>query len=270
MCPKPNEAPFTNELSVYGPVNSWRLGISLGIDPIFTRSTCSFNCTYCQLGQIQEITNRYDTYIPTEKVIRDYLDFISKKVSYDVITYSGSGEPTLAANLGDIIDKIRELSPDVPQCILTNATMLHNSSVVRDLKRLDRVIVKLDACNEEMFQRVNRPADGITLDNLIDGICQFRKIFSGALEIQTMFFPTNHSQELESLAKLLKQISPDLVQLNTPKRPYPLSWHRENRGNHLGIFNHEVRQLKTISKSESQQIAQRLKELTSLDIISIR
>ncbi|MEK6624776.1 MAG: radical SAM protein, partial [Bdellovibrionota bacterium] len=34
--------------TVYGPVKSWRFGQSLGIDPIFHVSTCSFNCIYCQ------------------------------------------------------------------------------------------------------------------------------------------------------------------------------------------------------------------------------
>jgi wyosine [tRNA(Phe)-imidazoG37] synthetase (radical SAM superfamily) len=37
---------------VYGPVPSWRLGRSLGVDPVSTPSkTCSFDCIYCQLGR---------------------------------------------------------------------------------------------------------------------------------------------------------------------------------------------------------------------------
>jgi wyosine [tRNA(Phe)-imidazoG37] synthetase (radical SAM superfamily) len=40
--------------SVYAPVASWRFGSSLGIDPIGLVSTCSFNCAYCQLGEIEQ------------------------------------------------------------------------------------------------------------------------------------------------------------------------------------------------------------------------
>ncbi|MBT3235208.1 MAG: radical SAM protein [Bdellovibrionales bacterium] len=260
----------TNEKRVYGPVNSWRLGQSLGIDPIFTKSTCSYNCIYCQLGSIQDITNNYKIYVPTDEIIKDLQEFLPLKQPLDIITYSGSGEPTLAANLGEVIREVRGVVPDIPQCILTNATMLHNSSVVEDLNQLDRVIVKLDAWDEEMFQRVNRPIAGVTLMDLVDGICHFRQQFKGTLEVQTMIFSTNIKQDLEAFAQLLIRISPDLVQLNTPKRPYPMSWHRENRGNHQGIFNYEVRQLKTITKEQATIITQHLKELTSLEIISIR
>ncbi len=37
---------------IYGPVPSWRLGKSLGIDLLSTQGkTCSFDCVYCQLGR---------------------------------------------------------------------------------------------------------------------------------------------------------------------------------------------------------------------------
>ena len=47
---------------VYGPVSSWRLGKSLGIDLICSeKKICSFDCIYCQLGkQSNKTTNRKD------------------------------------------------------------------------------------------------------------------------------------------------------------------------------------------------------------------
>ena len=36
---------------IYGPVPSWRLGRSLGIDLLPGVKTCSFDCVYCQLGK---------------------------------------------------------------------------------------------------------------------------------------------------------------------------------------------------------------------------
>ena len=45
-----DEAP--RESTIYGPVDSWRFGKSLGVDLIVQTSICSYNCVYCQLGSI--------------------------------------------------------------------------------------------------------------------------------------------------------------------------------------------------------------------------
>lgn len=87
--------------SVYGPVDSWRFGKSIGIDLLMDPSTCSFNCTYCQLGFIQRITRDRKIYVPTKKVIEDFEN--SNWQNCDVVTFSGSGEPTLALNIGEVI-----------------------------------------------------------------------------------------------------------------------------------------------------------------------
>tara|TARA_R110000868_G_scaffold42681_5_gene144050 strand:- start:7833 stop:8627 length:795 start_codon:yes stop_codon:yes gene_type:complete len=259
---------FPNAKTVYGPVRSWRFGLSLGIDPIFETSTCSFNCVYCQLGQIQDITLKHKEYVSTEKVLNDFKEVLEAGTKIDVITYSGSGEPTLASNLKDMILGIRKLAPQLPQYILTNATELQHASVRDALKLLDKVIVKIDAADEELFSRVNRPAEGVTLKSVIAGITQFKKEYSGEIEIQSMFMPMN-DKEFEDYAKIITSIAPVAVQLNTPKRPYPLSWHRENRGNHEGVFDYEVRELKVITPERAKEIETRLTEVTGLKILSV-
>jgi wyosine [tRNA(Phe)-imidazoG37] synthetase (radical SAM superfamily) len=259
---------FPNSKTVYGPVSSWRFGASLGIDPIFEISTCSFNCIYCQLGNIQRVTSKIKVYVPTEKVLEDFQESLKKNEKIDVITYSGSGEPTLAENLGEIIKGIRKIAPSIPQYILTNATLLNNPSVVENLNLLDKVILKLDAGSEEVFQLINRPDKEITLKGIIQGILNFKKQYKGSIEVQTMFMPINNG-DLESLANLLKEISPEFVQLNTPKRAYPLSWERENRGNHLGIHLHKTANLRIISEKEASDIETKLAELTGLKFLSV-
>lgn len=262
------ESPFNNKSTVYGPVKSWRFGQSLGIDPIFVNSTCSFNCVYCQLGQIQDITNDFKIYVETETVIRDYKEFLKNDSPLDIITFSGSGEPTLAENLGEIANEIKKLSPKTPLLTLTNATHLHLEKVQENLKLMDIVTVKIDAANQEMFEKVNRPAPGNKLDNIIEAIINFKRKFNGKLEIQTMLMPMNKSQ-INDLAEIYKRISPDLVQLNTPKRPYPTGWHKENRGNHLGIHDHPITKLKVIDPLEAEEIESALKAQTGLEFISI-
>lgn len=259
---------FPNTKTVYGPVKSWRFGMSLGIDPIFETSTCSFNCIYCQLGQIQNITNEVKEYVPTEKVLSDFKELLEKEVSIDVVTYSGSGEPSLASNLGEMIDGLREIKPDLPQYILTNATHLIIPEVRKNLLKLDKIIVKLDASNEQTFQMINRPAEGVTLQRVLDGIKELKKEFKGEIEVQSMFMPVN-DKHLEDLASLLKEIAPNAVQLNTPKRPYPLSWHRENRGNHELIFDYEVRELKKVDEERAREIQGQLEEKTGLKFYSV-
>lgn len=258
---------FPNQKAVYGPINSWRLATSLGIDPIFQTSICSFDCIYCQLGKIQKVTSKLDVYVSTEKVMDDFASTLKSCDKIDIITFSGSGEPTLASNLGEISEEIRKIVPDVPQAILTNATTFHHSSVVQNLLSFDKVIVKIDACNEKDFKQINRPAEGITLEKILDGIREFKKLYKGSLEVQTMFLPVK-SRSLTEFAAILLEINPELVQLNLPKRPYPLSWHRENRGNHQELFDYDVRYLKVISKEEISEIKNKLHHLTHLKFIS--
>ncbi len=259
---------FPNTKTVYGPVKSWRFGMSLGIDPIFETSTCSFNCIYCQLGSIQVVTDLVKEYVPTQKVLSDFKELLEKDIPIDVITYSGSGEPSLAANLGEMIDGIRAIKPELPQYILTNATHLIDESVRKNLLKLDKIIVKIDAANEETFKAINRPADGITLARVLEGIEKLKNEFKGEIEVQSMFMPIN-DKHLEDMARLLKKVSPNAVQLNTPKRPYPLSWHRENRGNHELIFDYEVRDLKKVDEKRALEIQDQLEEKTGLKIYSV-
>ena len=227
--------------TIYGPVLSWRFGKSLGIDVIFEISTCSFNCIYCQLGQIQRVTPERKVYISSEKVINDLKEFLSKNIEFDVITFSGSGEPTLATHLGE---------------------------VQKDLELIDRVICKLDAANDKTLKQINRPAENINIENIVAGIKSFKQSFKGILDIQMMFMPLNLAQ-IEDLANLLNEIQPASVQLNTPLRPYPMQWHRENRGNHLPEDLTETRQLKVISKEEAEFIEKTLKDKTGLNISSV-
>lgn len=252
--------------TVYGPVPSWRVGKSLGIDLIRDNSVCSFNCVYCQLGYIQDITNQRREFVSTETVLQDFE--ASRWRESDIITYSGNGEPTLATNLGDVAKGIRDIT-DIPQLCLTNATTLGTQEVIEDLQSVDRVFVKIDAASETAYQRVNRPVQGITLEQIINDAVRFRDIYNGYLGVQCMFLPLN-IQEAEDFAAILNRIQPDEVQLNTPKRPYPKEWHYTARGGHSKeLRNYESSPLKPISMEDAERIEAYLREHTNLNIISV-
>src|SRR3989338_4876143 len=93
---------------IYGPVPSWRLGRSLGIDPISRENkVCTFNCVYCQLGHVQLFSDKRDVFVPTEDIIKEINSLPDLKIDY--ITFSGKGEPPLAENLGGIIREIKKI-----------------------------------------------------------------------------------------------------------------------------------------------------------------
>ncbi len=205
--------------TVYGPVPSWRLGSSLGIDLICGGKTCSFDCIYCQLGRTLDKTSERRIFVETYRVGKDLKEIIGR-VDADVITFSGTGEPTLARNLGDVIDLIRTIT-DTPLAILTNSSLLHREEVGGELRKLDIVAVKLDAPNKKIFENVNKPVNEINFDMILDGIREFREGFDGKFCLQLMFVRENKNYAGE-MARLTREINPDEVQINTPLRPCPV------------------------------------------------
>jgi len=250
--------------TVYGPVRSWRVGNSLGIDLLFTSSICSFHCVYCQLGKILDHTMERKVYVSTEKVMEDLQASAWREA--DIITFSGNGEPTLALNLAEVIREIK-LFTGKPVMVLTNATTLWDPQVRADLADADKVFCKLDAADDNMLQRVNRPVDGVTVRRIVDGIKALRAEYSGYLAIQAMFMPMNRS-ELDAMIAILNEIRPDEVQLNTPRRPVPREWFLESRGNHEGVPYPAV-QLKTVDRDEAMTIEAQIRERTGLKVVSI-
>lgn len=250
--------------SIYGPVKSWRLGWSLGVDVLCIDSICSFECVYCQLGKIHQVTVERGVFVSTKKVLTDLKKSDWQKA--DVITFSGSGEPTLAANLGEIIGKIKDLTRK-PIVILTNSTLLHDPQVRKELQHADKIFCKLDAWSDDTLRRFDRPETSISLEKIITGIHHLRHEFDGFLAIQTMILRPMNEFEIEELADIYNLIKPDEVQLNLPTRPVPREYFLDTRGNEVE-FNQSFTQLKTISKSELEKIRRRLSELTHLPIIT--
>jgi len=201
---------------IYGPVASWRLGRSLGIDLLNTRSKiCSFNCIYCQLGEASRLVTEPTEFIGLEELNRELRSM--QPIEADFATFSGMGEPTLAANLGEAIDLARPVL-SLPIAVLTNCSLMFREDVKQRLARADVVVAKLDAPNEEVFSLVNRPAIGLSFSLIVDGMRRFRDTFRGKLALQIMFVKANEANARE-IADLAGSLSPDEVQINTPLRP---------------------------------------------------
>ena len=128
---------------IYGPVSSWRLGRSLGVDAISHArgKLCNYDCIYCQVGKTKIFNTKRKIFVPTLKILREIESFPRTKIDY--ITFSGLGEPTLAKNLGQLIKGIRKIRKN-KIAIITNASLINQKNVRKDLLLADLVMLKLD------------------------------------------------------------------------------------------------------------------------------
>lgn len=233
---------------IYGPVPSWRVGSSLGIDPLSQKGKiCSYDCLYCQLGKTKTLTGARRFYIPEDMIMRE-LEMLPANVSIDYITLSGRGEPTLAVNLGDIIRTLKKVRKEAI-AVITNSSLMHLPDVKDELSAADFVIAKLDAFSQESFTAINQPFQGAEFDVIVRGINEFKRHFRGKLALQIMFIKENE-QYAGDIARLSRVIHPDEIQINTPLRPCgvePLS--KEVLRGIKGLFSG----LNAISVYESQK-----------------
>ncbi len=201
---------------IYGPVASWRLGRSLGVDMVSqAEKTCSFDCVYCQLGPTRRLTRERRVFVPVAKLQEEMERLPSLEVDY--VTFSGTAEPTLAANLGEAILAVRQRL-SAPVAVLTNSSFMSDSEVRGALALADKVVAKLDAPSWELLHIVNRPAPGITFEGILDGLGRFREEYQGVFALQMMFYEGNRGYA-GALADLARELDPDEIEVNTPLRP---------------------------------------------------
>jgi wyosine [tRNA(Phe)-imidazoG37] synthetase (radical SAM superfamily) len=201
---------------VYGPIPSWRLGRSLGIDLLPGRGkACCFGCVYCQLGVTTKPTVERAEFVNLDDLARELAAV--KGVPADHVTFSGTGEPTLAANLGRAMDVARQ-ELGLPVAVLTNSALISREDVREELAKADVVVAKLDAPDERLFRLINRPLGPITLEEILEGLRRFRSGYRGKLALQMMFMLENKNAAPE-MARIAARLGPDEVQINTPLRP---------------------------------------------------
>ena len=241
---------------IYGPVPSWRLGRSLGIDLLSTDGkTCSFDCIYCQLGKTLYPLAERREFVSLDRLVNQ-LEALGE-IEADFVTFSGVGEPTLASNLGQAIEIAKSVLHR-PVAVLTNSWLMPREDVRRDLAKADVVVAKVDAPKEELFRRVNRPYGGYSIDKIVQGIKLFRENYRGKLAIQMMFIDVNRHYARE-MAEIARSLSPDEVQLNTPLRPCAV---KPLRPHEMAAIKEEFEGLNVVQVYEAP-----LREVTPLNSI---
>ncbi len=204
---------------IYGPVPSRRLGLSLGID-VIPYKVCSFNCIYCQLGHTTNLTTKLNEYTPVEDILKDVLDFLKKDGKADHLTLGGSGEPTLNSRIDYIIDTLKKMSK-IPVTVLTNGSLLFIEKVRRAISRSDIVLPTFSSVNQDTFVKIHRPYPTLKIEQIIKGLCDFRREFPGRIWLEIMLIKDINTtpEEIEGLRKVIKKIKPDRIHLNTVVRP---------------------------------------------------
>ena len=223
---------------IYGPVPSRRLGTSIGIDPIPSK-TCNYQCIYCQLGKTTTFTNVRKNYFPKKEIIAEMETAIkTNKNEFDYITFVGSGEPTLYKDLKDLILRAKELS-EKPVCIITNGSLLYEKEVQDALICSDVVLPSLDAGDEKAFIKINRPHPSINFDKLIQGFIDFKKNFEGKFWIEVMLMKrvNDTKEELLKIKEKLDLIKPDRIDINVPIRPPVEKWVKIPDKNLITVLN---------------------------------
>ncbi|MGC8719867.1 MAG: radical SAM protein [Thermodesulforhabdaceae bacterium] len=216
---------FARKSFIFGPVPSRRLGRSLGID-LLPCKMCSFDCVYCECGPTEHLTIEQFSEPSPDVVVSELKKFLQTYPSdFDVITFSGSGEPTLYEPIGDLIDLLKKNFPSHPIAILTNGSLLTNHNVRKSILKADIISPSLDAPDETLFFKINRPHPSLTWDGLIEGLVALRKEYHGNYRLEILLLKgINDSHEhLKALADLARIINPDVVDLTTLTRPGTIS-----------------------------------------------
>ncbi|MDY6821025.1 MAG: radical SAM protein [Deferribacterota bacterium] len=205
---------------IFGPVASKRFGRSLGVN-ILPHKVCSYDCVYCEVGKTTVKTITRKSFFDVNEILKDFNKNYSKVYNnLDVITITGSGEPTLNADIGTIIKEIKKIAAN-PIMVLTNGSLLWNKEVQKDLYSADIICVSLDAAKADIFRKINKPEPQLNLENIINGLIEFSMFYNGRLLIESLFVKdvNDSTENLSSIVNILKKCKFDSLQINTIYRP---------------------------------------------------
>ncbi len=227
---------FLFDKIVFGPINSRRFGLSLGVNLLpLDYKYCTFNCVYCECGWAHKVVSE-KIRLPERKDIKAALEkklhlLLEKNIPPDNITFAGNGEPTLhpgfSGIIEDTIDVRDKLSKESKITVLSNSSMLHRQDVFEALLKVDNNVLKLDTALEKSFHLINQPVPSVKPEAIMNKL----KAFNGQLIIQTLFLRgfinsqrinNTRPEELHAWIDQLKKINPKYVMIYPIARATPL------------------------------------------------
>ena len=207
---------------VFGPVPSRRLGVSLGVDLVVSKS-CNLNCIFCECGATKKIQLKRQRFKDMNEIL-DEIQSVLKVIKPDYITFSGSGEPTLSLDLGNISKAIKEnLKYKGKICLITNSLLLADKQVIKELEYIDLIIPTLNTLRQDIFEKIVRPDYRTSVDEIKKGFINLNNSnYKGKIWIEIFILENiNDSEEnFIEIANFLnsENIKYDKIQLNTIDR----------------------------------------------------
>ena len=207
---------------VFGPVPSRRLGVSLGVDLVVSKS-CNLNCIFCECGATKKIQLERQRFKNMNEILNE-IQSVLKDIRPDYITFSGSGEPTLSLDLGNISKAIKEdLKYKGKICLITNSLLLANEQVIKELEYIDLIVPTLNTLKQDIFEKIVRPDYRTSVDEIKKGFINLNNSnYKGKIWIEIFILENiNDSEEnFIEIANFLnsENIRYDKIQLNTIDR----------------------------------------------------
>lgn len=207
---------------VFGPVPSRRLGISLGVDLVLSKS-CNLNCIFCECGATKKIQLERQRFKDMNEILNE-IQSVLKDIKPDYITFSGSGEPTLSLDLGNISKAIKEdLKYKGKICLITNSLLLANQEVIKELEYIDLIVPTLNTLKQDIFEKIVRPDYKTSVEEIKKGFINLNNSnYKGKIWIEIFILENiNDSEEnFIEIANFLnsENIRYDKIQLNTIDR----------------------------------------------------
>jgi len=151
-------------------------------------------------------------------------DAKSKGESIDYLTFVPDGEPTLDINLGKVIKLFKPLGIKI--AVISNASLIWQEGVLDDLCKADWVSLKIDAISKDIWRKIDRPHRSLKHDEILQGVAEFSRIFTGKLITETMLIQkVNDSvQETEKIADFISGLKNVKSYLSIPTRPPAEKW----------------------------------------------
>lgn len=198
------------------------MGLSLGVS-LTPQKVCQLDCVYCQIGPTTNKTSRRAVYADPKDILAELQSWLEiykeTAAELDYITLAGAGEPTLHCDIGLLISRIKAMSA-VKVAVITNSCALTDRAVRADLSQADLIVPSLDAVTQEVFAKVNRPAAGLNIADIIEGLADLRKEYRGKIWLEIMLAKgvNDDIRQIRKFKDVIEKISPDLIQLNSPVR----------------------------------------------------
>lgn len=205
----------------FGPIQSRRFGLSLGVDLSPSKKQCNFDCVYCELKGSRSMDSMSEI-IALDKILESVKQALLQHTNIDVLTLTANGEPTLYPYLQELISNIRIILPDsIRLLLLTNGSLLWKKELRSILLDLDIVKFSCDSLNEKAFKHIDRPHKSLKLTHIKEGIECFCAEFKGEIVAEVLFVKgiNDDFMQAREIASFLSRLNITRVDIGSIDRP---------------------------------------------------